>query len=110
MKGWIRWTLLGCVLVSTLGGLWAHAEGGVITFVGAIVEPTCSVGGPLDFSLDRARGYCSVSPEHPTTPASIYRQNTASLESELGRQDRLLIYFAGYADASQTQVITRTYE
>jgi type 1 fimbria pilin len=110
MKGWIRRTCVGCVVALALGGPEVQAStGGTITFVGAIVTPTC--GGPdtRAASPDRGLHRCVVSSGQAPLPTSSYRQEVAMLESSAGN-DRLLAYFSGYADASNTRILTRTYE
>lgn len=108
MKGWIRKTWMGCVIAVSLGVPVAHADGGTITFVGAIVAPTC--GGTSEGSTDAARGGCGAALAHVASRSSMYRQSTVSLEDAMQARDRLLTYFATYADAGGAHLVMRTYE
>ncbi len=111
MKGCSRRTWLGCAVALALGASVAHAgTGGTITFVGAIVAPTCSFGGAMEAASGSANGGCGVAPEHPSAPTSMYRQDVVPLEGALNSQDRLLNYFAGYAGTANARFMTRTYE
>lgn len=112
MKGWIRKTGMGCVVALALGVPAAYAGGsGTITFVGAVVVPTCNAGDAAA-KAPAAGAYqrCATAPVSPSSPVSSYRQDVASLESGVESNDRLLTYFAGYASARDTQILTRTYE
>lgn len=112
MKGWIRWTWMGCVAALALGVPLAHASAsGTITIVGAIVVPTCNAGDAAAMASP-AGVYrrCATAPGPASAPASSYRQDIASLESAVEAHDRLLDYFSGYASAQDTQILTRTYE
>ena len=42
--------------------------------------------------------------------SSMYRQSTVSLEDAMQQRDRLLAYFATYADASDAHLVMRTYD
>ena len=111
MKGCIRRTWLGCLVALALGVPVAHASAaGTITFVGAIVTPTCSFGGTMGALPGRANGGCGVASENSSAHTSIYRQDVVPLEGALNSQDRLLNYFAGYAGTADTRFVTRTYE
>jgi hypothetical protein len=111
MKGWIRRTCVGCVVALALGATSVHASaGGTITFVGAIVMPTCSAGGSMGVSPGSSSGGCGVVPDHSSLPTSSYRQDVVPLERAVVTQDRLLVYFASYAGTADTQMMTRTYE
>jgi hypothetical protein len=110
MKGWIRKTWMGCVVAVSLAVPVAHAAGtGTITFVGAIVVPTCTMTETAGAFPDRGYQRCAVPAGQASMPTSSYRQDVASLESE-ANHDRLLAYFAGYASNEHTQIVTRTYE
>lgn len=94
----------------SLGMPVAHAAGsGTITFVGAIVVPTCSMTEAVGAFPERGYQRCAGPAGQASMPTSSYRQDVASLESE-ANHDRLLGYFAGYASNQQTQIVTRTYE
>jgi hypothetical protein len=112
MKGWIRRTCKVCVVAWALGAPLAYAStSGTITFVGAIVVPTCNVGDAAAIA-SAAGGYqrCAAPAATPSAPVSSYRQDVVSLETAMEHPDRLLGYFAGYASARDTQILTRTYE
>ena len=110
MKGWIRKTWVSCVVAASLGVPLAHAAGtGTITFVGAIVVPTCNAADVAGVFPQRGYQHCAMPAGQASLPTSSYRQDVASLESEASH-DRLLAYFAGYASSEQTQIVTRTYE
>lgn len=110
MKGWIRRTCVGCVVALALGGPLAHASSsGTITFVGAVVAPTCSMD-TTRAAPGRTFGGCGVEPDGQAAHDSMYRQDVVSLESVLSSQDRLLNYYAGYAGTAGTQLTIRTYE
>ncbi|GAB2803043.1 hypothetical protein [Dyella kyungheensis] len=111
MKGWIRKTWVSCVVAASLGVPLAHAAGtGTITFVGAIVVPTCNTADVAGVFPQRGYQHCAMPAGQASLPTSSYRQDVASLESEAVNHDRLLAYFAGYASSEQTQIVTRTYE
>lgn len=101
---------MGCAIALALGAAPAHAEGGRITFVGAIVAPTCHVAGLPDVAPGSSHGGCGAAPGHASAPVAQYRQEVVPLEHAAGTQDRLLVYFAGYASMAKAQVVTRTYE
>ncbi|WP_144240728.1 hypothetical protein [Dyella japonica] len=110
MKGWIRRTCVVCAVAWALGTPLAHAGGsGTITFVGAIVVPTCSVADTDGTTPDRGRHRCPAVSGEASPPASSYRQDVTLLESVAG-SDRLLAYFSGYAAGGDTRIVTRTYE
>ena len=101
---------MGCVVAMSLGVPVAHADGGTIRFVGAIVAPTC--GGTTESAVPNApRGGCGAALANVASRSSMYRQTTVSLEDAMQQErDRLLSYFATYADASDTHLVMRTYE
>lgn len=110
MKGWIRRTCAGCVVALALGVPLAHASSsGTITFVGAIVAPTCSIG-EIQATPGQTAGGCGEATGGQAAHLSMYRQDVVSLESTLSSQDRLLNYFADYAGTADTRLLTRTYE
>lgn len=111
MKRWIRKTWTGCIVAVALAVPVAHAtNSGTITFVGAIVVPTCNIAGSVGVFPDRGYQHCAVPPGQASMPTSSYRQELVSLESEAATHDRLLGYFAGYASNEQAQIVKRTYE
>lgn len=111
MKGWIRRTWTGCGVVALmLGAPQVHAQGGTITFVGAIAAPTCGAMAASEASPGALRGGCGAPLANVASRSSVYRQSMAPLEDATQTSDRLLAYFATYADAGQAQLVTRTYE
>jgi type 1 fimbria pilin len=109
MKGWIRRTWMGCAVALALGAPLAHADGGTITFVGAIVAPTCTTVDVEASSPAVSRGGCGVAASEAAAHTSVYRQQLITLESA-ATDDRLLAYFAGYAGHDDTRLLTRTYD
>ena len=110
MKGWIRKTWMGCVVAVSLAAPVTHAStSGTITFVGAIVAPTCSMES-VQVGPGHTTGGCGIGPDGQPAHTVMYRQDVVSLESALSTQDRLLNYYAGYAGTADTKLTVRTYE
>lgn len=109
MKGWIRKTCVGCVVALALGAPEAYADGGRITFQGAVVVPTCSAPDEGVRPVNRSGG-CGVASDQLVPHASFYRQDVVPLEHALAQQDRLLNYFGGYAGMVDTGLTTRVYD
>jgi hypothetical protein len=110
MKGWIGKTWMGCMVAVALGVPAVHAStSGTITFVGAIVAPTCSMGD-AQAAPGRTTGGCGIGPNGQPAHTSLYRQEVVSLESALDSNDRLLNYYAGYAGTSDTKLTIRSYD
>jgi hypothetical protein len=98
------------MVAMALGVPLAHAStSGTITFVGAIVAPTCSVGS-APVTPGHTSGGCGVGRDGQPAHTTMYRQEVVSLESALGSQDRLLNYYAGYAGTTDTTLAIRVYE
>ncbi|TPG06509.1 hypothetical protein EAH75_17905 [Rhodanobacter glycinis] len=95
----------------------AHAATGRITLSGAVVEPTCSTEGT---HADTAGELPSAAPgrlicgKTPTDPGRSYSRTLVSLDAATVATDRLLSYFAGYANADgvggQAKLVVRTYD
>jgi hypothetical protein len=103
---------MGCMGAALLGTPAARADGGLITFSGAIVENTCAGGPDLQTSAPSKpqRLDCARTPANPT------QQGYTALRVALsgGESDKVLKYFHDYmvatrADAAPTMVV-RTYE
>jgi hypothetical protein len=110
MKGWIRKTWVSCVIAASLAAPVTHAStSGTITFVGAIVAPTCSMES-VHVGSGHTIGGCGIGPDGQPAHTVMYRQDVVSLESALSTQDRLLSYYAGYAGITDTKLTVRTYE
>jgi hypothetical protein len=125
-----RLVLVGCFLVSILGTSAARAGGGgtvegeTITFVGAIVEPTCSVArveSTLTLAVSAAQKHqplqqnCS-DPAIAGTAAGARRPYVVNIVHLSGSEsDQVLRYFANYARVAQPSsadpvLVTQTYE
>ncbi|MEW9571970.1 hypothetical protein ABQJ54_09405 [Rhodanobacter sp. Si-c] len=126
---WLVW--VGCFLVSLLASPVARAggsgtiEGGTITFVGAIVAPTCSIAfmpGALNPATGADRKHrplqqnCPV-PTTAGTATTVSRPYSVSVvRLSTAEPDRVLRYFAGYVLAAQPSgsagpvLVTQTYE
>lgn len=127
-----RWlVLVGCVMVSVLGASAAKAggsgkiAGGTITFVGALVEPTCNISSVPDL-LDEVTGAAQAQQPHQphqrscsgraTTSVSAARTYSSSVEHLSGAEpDQVLRYFASYVRAGGSTgadpvLVTQTYE
>jgi hypothetical protein len=128
MRGMRLLVSVGCFVVMAMGSSSVRAggggtiEGGTITFVGAVVEPTCSlmssdmtqiVGAAQALpSLQRS---CSVatSAGAAANTARPYSIDVVSLSG--GEPDRVLQYFANYVRAAEPEsahpvLVTQTYE
>ncbi|MDR3444856.1 MULTISPECIES: type 1 fimbrial protein [unclassified Dyella] len=124
MKGWTRKTWIGCVVALALGAPLAHADGGTITFSGAVVTPTCSMGGsdsaPATQGMahtSRTRFGCSGTADASFSAKApqAYTVSVESLESSSLGADRLVSYFSGYVRASvpgdvHMQLVTQAYD
>jgi hypothetical protein len=125
-----RWVLLiGCFVVSAFGASAVKAggggtiEGGTITFVGSLVEPTCNISNAPDLPSPVAsaagtrqsyRRSCSGSTAQ--APVNASRTYTTSVVNLSGSEsDQVLRYFASYVRAAQPSnanpvLVTQTYE
>jgi type 1 fimbria pilin len=112
----------GCVLIALamLASMpSANAATGRIVFSGAVVEPTCSTESahldptnPLR-SMDGLVPARSTCGQTPTDPGRSYSRTGISLDATTIANDRLLGYFAGYANAEsgvQAKLVVRTYD
>jgi hypothetical protein len=126
MRG--RWLVVSsCLMISVLGASAAKAGGGgnidgTITFVGEVVEPTCSIGAEAAMASTVAS--VSVAPQSQqrsctgVNPAAvqasrIYRVGVAHLSN--AESDQVLRYFANYVRAAKSSnadpvLVTQTYE
>lgn len=132
MRG-LRWLFLsGYVVVSALGpsaakaGGSGTAEGGTITFVGALVEPTCNVSSAGSSAADLLnaearlagaqqayRRSCSGGGSIPADASRTYSSSLVQLSS--AESDQVLRYFANYVHAGQASsadavLMIQTYE
>jgi hypothetical protein len=113
----------GCALITlaVLAGMSsANAATGSIAFSGAVVEPTCPTEnvnldvaistGSVDGGVSRRLSCGDVA----TDSGRSYSRAVVDLDAENIGDDRLLNYFASYAnvagDEKRAKVVTRTYE
>lgn len=132
MRG-ARWLVLAtCSVAMVFGSPAARAggggtiEGGTITFVGAVVEPTCSAGttsGDLSLVVSAAQAHPSLqqscsgaSPTVATANATVSRPYEVDVvHLSASESDHVLNYFANYVRAAQPasadpMLVTQTYE
>lgn len=111
MRNGFRWSI-GLVLVLGMTGAWA--EGGRIAFQGAVVEPTCAVEtAPAGRPADERSPMRLACGQTSTDPGRSYSRTMVDLDATVAASDRLLNYFAGYANAPggrQAKLIVRTYD
>ncbi|AHX16467.1 hypothetical protein CH75_21880 [Dyella jiangningensis] len=110
MKGWIRKTGMGCVVALALGAPLAHADGGRITFSGAIMEPTCTVGFQRinEVQAKGAHQY-RCTEQVDATPGQAAQSYALSVTSGSALpSDQLIGYFAHYLNADP-KLVTQTY-
>ncbi|MGO4504327.1 MULTISPECIES: hypothetical protein [unclassified Dyella] len=126
MKGWIRKTWMGCVVAVSLGVPVAHADGGTITFSGAVVAPTCAASSesmtamlPAQQAATSRRRLECGGDGLPGTAShafpSSYTLTVEPLESSSLSADRLIGYFSGYVKASghadaRMNLVTQAYD
>lgn len=113
--------MLSMPCLATAGGV--EASGGRISFMGAIVEPTCSASVA---SIDTV---ASMSTSHNVTPlrfacgtartatdsSQFYSLTVVDLDAATINHDRVLDYFAGYVKAAgnnmaAAKLVTQTFE
>lgn len=132
MRG-ARWlVLVGCSVAMVFAAPVVRAggggtiEGGTITFVGAVVEPTCSVvgtAGDLNLVVSAAqtrpslqRSCSNAATTAATASANVSRPYEVDVVRLSGSEsDRVLNYFANYVRAAQPGsanpvLVTQTYE
>ncbi|GGA26471.1 hypothetical protein [Dyella nitratireducens] len=126
MRG-ARWLVLaGCSVAMVFASSAVRAggggtiEGGTITFVGSIVEPTCSAvttTGDLNQVISTAQVHPSLqrscSGTSATNASRPYEVDVVHLSS--AESDHVLNYFANYVRAAQPAsadpvLVTQTYE
>jgi hypothetical protein len=124
MKGRIRWTCVGFAVALALGAPSAYAEGGTITFSGAVVTPTCAAdsgrvialsSGQRNVASSQQRFGCGGSSDASPTSTQSYELSVEPLEASALSSDRLISYFANYVRASaqediHMQLVTQAYE
>lgn len=117
MMGLIRPMVAACLICGMLLALPVRADGGRITFSGAIVVPTCSA--PVEAAalagstLPSRRAFSCGSRSQATDDASTYELLVTHLGGGETTGSPLLQYFAGYLAASHAGdawMVTRTYQ
>lgn len=115
MPGPFRW-LAASILALAASGAWA--QGGRISFSGAVVEPTCAAdvaaAGSPSTAVNPAPTHLSCGAT-ATDPGRSYSRTVIELDAAVAASDRLLGYFASYANTSvaggvPTKVLVHTYE
>ena len=121
MKGWTRRTWIGCVVALACGASLAHADGGRIDFVGAVVEPTCSLhdqalaGADLSsFARTHWGTSCGDRAEASPTHSPSYAMSVESVGTSAMASDRVLAYFSNYLQAAgldgvDARLVTQSY-
>jgi type 1 fimbria pilin len=115
----IMWA--GCTLAMIVGSSSVRADGGSISFSGAVVEPTCSVSDASVLATAMPRPNLATSPQRFTcgrtdTSANAgraYSLTEVSLDAAAIGNDRVLTYFAGYLSAAgiaEAKLVTQTFE
>ena len=116
--------LAGCawvalVMLASMSG--ANAETGRIVFSGAVVEPTCSTADVQLATITPSGSVDELVPRHLTCgqtaadPGRSYLRTVISLDAAAIASDRLLGYFASYANTAnvggtQAKLVVHTYE
>lgn len=128
-----RWLVLsGCFLVMVAGSSTVKAAsveksagkavGGTISFVGALVEPTCNISAVPDLvgtdtraasTQQLYRRTCSGTTPTPVNASQVYSTSVVHLSGS--ESDQVLRYFAGYVRAGQSSgadpvLVTQTYD
>src|SRR6185312_12538166 len=111
---WMALALLGAFSV-------ADAANGRISLSGAVVEPTCTVPAHYLAASIAAPAVDARSPlrlacgQTATNPGRFYARTVVSIDAATIADDRLLAYFASYANAkapdeAPARLVIRTYE
>lgn len=111
-------TLAGCALIMLVGMSSANAATGRIAFSGAVVEATCSTDDVRVETASWSRPVDGLAPgrltcgQTPTDPGRSYSRTVVSLDAATIANNRLLDYFAGYAnaDGAKAALVVRIYE
>ncbi len=128
MRGQRWFVLAGCSVAMMCASFAVKAggngtiEGGTITFVGAVVEPTCSIAAELEL-LRAVTSAAGAQPSYQrtcssTNPAMVNRSriyNVGVVHLSNSEPDQVLKYFASYVRAAQPSsadpvLVTQTYE
>ena len=119
MRAWCHRALSFAALCGMLGVQPLAAQGGRITFVGAITVPICAARGEAAATEAAAEGSarvlsCNANPRAPN-PAneSTYTLSVEHLSAQSSSGSPLLAYFVGYLASNHrddARMLTRTYE
>jgi hypothetical protein len=111
MKGWIRKTWMGCVVAVSLGVPVVHADGGRMTFSGAIMEPTCTVGAQrIDEVQARGARQYRCTERADATPGQAAQSYALSVtRGSALPSDQLIGYFTHYLNADP-KLVTQIYD
>jgi type 1 fimbria pilin len=114
----IMWA--GCTLAMIVGSSSVRADGGSISFSGAVVEPTCSISdaridvAPTHSDPNATPGrFACGSADTAADAGRAYSLTEVSLDAAAIADDRVLAYFAGYLSAAgiaEPKLVTQTYE
>ena len=122
MAGLLGTRFSGCALITlaVLAGMSsANAATGRIEFSGAILEPTCSTEHAPADAANRLPPTNELAPTRQSCgrtssdPGRSYARTVVGLDAATIANDRLLDYFAGYANVeggAQAKLVVRTYE
>ena len=126
-----RWlVLVACSAAMAFGSSAVRAggngtiEGGTITFVGALVAPTCNISAAQDLmnvaggatgSLRSRQRSCGTVASAPVNTNSAQIYSTSFVHLSNAESDQVLRYFASYVRAEQSSdadpvLVTHTYE
>jgi hypothetical protein len=113
LSGAVPFLLLSALALMSVAP--AHAQGGRISFSGAVLAPTCSASGVSRMDKDGADAAAMVCDRTTTDPGRTYARQVISLDAAHVANDPLLGYFAGYAkseglDGGQPKLVVRTYD
>lgn len=128
MRG-ARWLVLASCSIAMMfassavrAGGGGTVEGGTITFVGALVAPTCNISTAQDLvnaaagaagTLQSRQRACTGTLTASVNASQIYSTSIAHLSNS--ESDQVLRYFASYVRAAQSSgadpiLVTHTYE
>ncbi|SFK37786.1 hypothetical protein [Rhodanobacter glycinis] len=118
MNGSVRVMVSACLLCGLLAAGPAEADGGRITFSGAVVVPTCNTTAEVIASTRvparLQRRYRQNCAGHGPVESSVSAYIVTARRLTHAEPDRVLNYFDGYVSASRADaapmLITRTYE
>lgn len=114
--------LAGAALTMLLAPALARADGGTITFSGAVVAPTCAVNAarisavpprPRPYPAPTSQRFACGQTDVAADAGRVYALTEVSLDAFNIDGDRVLAYFANYlgaAGVSGAKLVTQTYE